>query len=422
MIGGRRTRLTREGWYYVLVLAFVVTGAMLREINLLMIMSGLLLGPLLLNWRMAVASLRPLRATRRAVDTIAAGEMLSVELTVQSGKTWLPRLAPGGWAVTVDDVLRRVGPGHSPAKLHTGVLFWHIARGETARLAYRGKLLKRGRYQLGPLTMSTCFPLGLVRRTEVVPARHELTVLPRLGRLTPAWQALCRRALYAERGRRTQQSALEGDFHSLRDWRPGDSLRQIHWRTTARRRTPVVRRFERPQNADVAVLLDLCQRLPKEDLPEEDAVVERAIRFAATVINDLCRQNSGHVVLGTAGRTAEVLRGPASAGMLRECMMHLALLEAGQGSTFESMLADVLSHLPRNMQVVVITTRRGLGKDGAAQLTQGWMAAGGRPIAPALVVDAARKELDDYFSSDEAAEVEASDPTEDSLAESEARA
>lgn len=397
MIGRRRTRLTREGWYYLLVLAFVVTGALLREINLLMIMAGLLLGPLLLNWRMVVISLRPLRATRRAIEMIGAGEVLSVDLTVQSSKAWFPRMSPGGWAVEVDDVIRCLGPpGHSTGKLHTGVLFWHIARGETARVAYRGKLVKRGRYQFGPLTISTCFPLGLVRRTIVVEAPHELTVLPRLGRLTPAWQALCRRALHAERGRRTQQSALEGDFHSLREWRPGDALRQIHWRTTARRRAPVVRKFERPQNADVAVLLDLCQRLPGEDL-----VAERAISFVATVVNDLCRQNSGYVVLGTAGRKAEVLRGPASSGLLRECMVHLAMLEAEEGSTFESMLADVLSNLRRDTQVVVITTRRGLGEDGAAPWTQGWLAAGGRPIAPALVIDAAKGELDDYFSSDE---------------------
>ncbi|MCE9556244.1 MAG: DUF58 domain-containing protein [Planctomycetes bacterium] len=415
MIGRRRTRLTREGWYYLLVLAFVVTGAMLREINLLMIMAGLLLGPLLLNWRMAVISLRPLRARRRATDMIGAGEMLAIEIMVQSSNAWLPRLSPGGWAVTVDDVIRRVGPGPSNAKLHTGVLFWHIVRGETARLAYRGKLVQRGRYQFGPLTISTCFPLGMVRRTAVMDAPHELIVLPRLGRLTPAWQALCRRALYAERGRRTQQSALEGDFHSLRDWRPGDARRQIHWRTTARRRTPVVRKFERPQNADVAVLLDLCQRLPGEDL-----AAERAISFVATIVNDLCRQNSGHVVLGTAGRKAEVLRGPASAALLRECMVHLAMLEAGQGSTFESMLADVLSKLRRDTQVVVITTRSRLGEDGAARLTQGWMAAGGRPIVPALVIDAAKGEVNDYFSNDEAS-VEAHGQDEGSLAESGAR-
>lgn len=408
MIGRRRTRLTREGWYYLLVLAFVVTGAMLREINLLMIMAGLLLGPLLLNWRMAVVSLRPLKASRRATEMIGAGETLSVDISVASRKSWIRLLSPGGWAVTVEDVICRVGPGYPAGRLRTGVLFWHIARGETVRVAYRGRLMRRGRYQFGPLTLSTRFPLGLVRRSIIVEAPHELTVLPRLGRLTPAWQAICRRALYAERGRRTQQSALEGDFHSLRDWRPGDGLRQIHWRTTARRRAPVVRRFERPQNADVAVLLDLCQRPP--NTMGEDPIAERAISFVATVISDLCRQSSGQLVLGTAGRTAEILRGPASSGLLSQCMVHLAMLEAGNGNTLQTLLSDLLVSLRRDTQIVVVTTRQAEGRaDGLERLLQGWVAAGGRPIEPALVIDAATAELSEFFSSDEKAGVRESE-------------
>ena len=98
-----------------------------------------------------------------------------------------------------------------------------------------------------------------------------------------------------------------------------------------------------------------------------------------------------------------------------QCLLHLAMLEAGDGDTFESMLADVLSNLRRDTQVVVITTRSGLElDDGAARLTQGWVAAGGRPIAPALVIDAGKEELNEYFSG---AEVTGAEEIEDSASD-----
>jgi uncharacterized protein (DUF58 family) len=394
MFRRRRTRLTREGWYYLLVLAFVVIGALLREINLLMIMAGLLIGPILLNWRMAVASLRPLTLVRRVPETVVARDLLSVDVTLQSKRGLLGSWAPGSWAVTVEDNIRRVAPG-GEERLRTSVFFWRTRRGSSARVAYRGRILRRGRYVFGPMTISTRFPLGLVRRSMVVEAPQELIVLPRQGRLKPAWRALSRRALHLERGQRTQFMAMEGDFHSLRDWRPGDARRQIHWRTTARRRAPVVRRLEQPRNADVAILLDLSA-VPSG--AEGEQATERAISFVATVVSDLCRQGGGWMVLGTAARSQQVFRGAPSAALLRECLLHLATLEAEPGETLDALLKEVVSGLRRDTRVVVVTA----SGDGSAHslLRQRWMGPGDRPIPPALVVDAGGDQLDEFYESD----------------------
>lgn len=393
MFGRRRTRLTREGWYYLLVLAFVVTGAMLREINLLLIMAGLLVGPLLINWRMVIWSLQPLRASRRVAESVVAGETLSVDIAIQSRASWLRKLAPSAWCVTVDDLLRRVESREPP--LRSGVMFWRIPRGQSARVSYRGRLLRRGRYVFGRLAVSSSFPLGLVRRTILVDAPQDLLVLPRLGRLTPAWRALCRRTLYAPQGQRTPQVALEGDFHSLRDWRPGDARRQIHWRTTARRRAPVVRRLERPRNPEVVILLDLWR--PYED-GSLDVPTERAISFAATVVNDICRQGQGRILLGTAaGRTA-VYRGPASTALLHECLAHLATVEGSREDHFDALVTDMLSDVRRDAQVVVVTTRNEAAEE--SERWQGWTAPSGRPVRPGLVIDAGSSQLDEFFVCD----------------------
>ena len=52
-----RTSLCREGWYLLLLLAVVLTWALLRENNLLLLVAGLMCGALLVNWRLSAAAL-----------------------------------------------------------------------------------------------------------------------------------------------------------------------------------------------------------------------------------------------------------------------------------------------------------------------------------------------------------------------------
>ena len=72
----------REGWYYLLVLGLVFCGAMLREVNLLLILAGLLLGPLLFNLRAVVVTLRNLEVRRGDRHRNASG-------CANAGTRWL---------------------------------------------------------------------------------------------------------------------------------------------------------------------------------------------------------------------------------------------------------------------------------------------------------------------------------------------
>ena len=108
MIRKRRTVLCREGWYYILVLGVVVGGALMREINLLVVIAGMMFGPLLYNWREVVASIRRLEAERRLPEAICAGDLLVVDVRLHNSSRRY-----GGWAVVVEDQVRRE---NSPAQ------------------------------------------------------------------------------------------------------------------------------------------------------------------------------------------------------------------------------------------------------------------------------------------------------------------
>ena len=56
-----RVTLTPEGFAYLTIAGFITIGSMIRNINLLILMTGIMFAPLLINWRLAVHRLRTLR-------------------------------------------------------------------------------------------------------------------------------------------------------------------------------------------------------------------------------------------------------------------------------------------------------------------------------------------------------------------------
>ena len=74
-----RTRICLEGWYFLAIVLFIAGGAILGEVNLLLALTGMLVGPLLFNWRFVQLSLRQVEVTRRLPWRVNAGETLTID-------------------------------------------------------------------------------------------------------------------------------------------------------------------------------------------------------------------------------------------------------------------------------------------------------------------------------------------------------
>ena len=93
-----RLMLTREGLAYVVVVIFVAAAAILRNINLLILLNGLMIAPLLLSWRISRSTLRRL-VTRRLVSGLwFAGRAETVFWEVTNNRYILP-----AWQLTLTD-------------------------------------------------------------------------------------------------------------------------------------------------------------------------------------------------------------------------------------------------------------------------------------------------------------------------------
>src|SRR5262249_55085866 len=140
----------------------------------------------------------------------------------------------------------------------------------------------------------------------------------------PSWAILLEAEQLGDERRHPQRGTSEGDYYGLRPWQSGDSLRWVHWRTTAKVGRPIVRQFERRRSRDVAIVLDPW--LPPHAGDDDRGRAELAISFAATALYDISTRGHARLTLGIAGDSSRCLAGPASATYCEELLAELAEL------------------------------------------------------------------------------------------------
>ena len=338
-------RLTAEGWYYVLVIAFIIGGAVLREVNLLVLLAGLMLGPLLWNWLLVRWALHHLEASEVPLSRVHVGEPLRAFWLLHNGDAKL-----AAWSVVLDEGVRQEGQrAYRRARVVTPCL----APKRSIRVGYQLTFPRRGSYELGPLRISTSFPLGLVRSSAWLRRRRSVTVWPALGRLHPAWHALLRRSQLGQRTAQPRKGRLEGDYYGLREWRPGDSRRWIHWRTTARLDELTVKQFEQHRDEALTLVIDLWA--PEDASEDRIRSVERVLQFAATVIQDRRRHGDQEVHVVLHGETRESWRGMLKGALASRILDALAMARPTSRKTNPLDARDFASSHQRN--VVVISSR-----------------------------------------------------------------
>ena len=147
-----------------------------------------------------------------------------------------------------------------------------------ARLEWPVTPTRRGRYFLERAYLETVSPLGFWGARTSLAARSELKVYPNLMR-----ERKHVAALFLKRGQigvRAQRQVGQGrEFEKLRDYIPGDSYDEIHWKASAKRGRPVTKVFQVERTQEVYVIIDrsrLSARAAGVD-PTDETTLERSI-------------------------------------------------------------------------------------------------------------------------------------------------
>jgi len=163
-----------------------------------------------------------------------------------------------------------------------------LAGREVRTVSYRLPTLRRGLYRAGPLRMRLTDPFHMVDVVRSFSASSEFIVTPIVERL-PAIEPP-RSYDIGENAGSHSIGAHGADDASTREYRTGDDLRKIHWRSTARTGVLMVRYEERPWQGRSTLLVDLrgaahrtATPVPAGDDPREYDSLEWVVSAAASI-------------------------------------------------------------------------------------------------------------------------------------------
>ena len=302
---------TLSGWAVLLLGVVLVVAAINSGVNTLFLISGTLLGAVLASGVGAWRQVTGLAVRRRLPEGVHAGEPFSVELTLSS------RRRRPAHAVMVEDLTASAG---EPWEAFTPYVPGRASR----TLIYSARVRRRGVVRFTGVRLSSVFPFGLVRAAVELAGGgdEELVVYPALGEVRPSF---LQGQLGGVRERASLQPSRLGttDIHGLREYRPGDNPKWIHWRTSARLGKPVVKEFDREEARRIHVVLDGWLR---PDDPEGAERFELGVSFAATLAAGSTRATR---MVGLSASGTEPIHLPPAAGLgqVRVVLEHLARLE-----------------------------------------------------------------------------------------------
>lgn len=284
-------------------------------------------------------------ATRRVFGAwVVAGDRLREQWTLANSGA-LPVL----WARISD---HSQVPGYQVDRVETAP-----SSGERA-WSTSGVCQRRGVFRLGPWDVEMGDPLGFFRVTHHHPEVSTIMVYPRASRLPdldlPRGRAPGR-ASSADRA--AEETILVG---GLRAYAPGDPLRRIHWKASARHDDFMVREFDREPSGDLWLILDMDADVQAG--AEAEATQEYAVILAASLAAQFLRQGERRAVgVLLSGRNPTLLPPGRGQGQLWRILEALALAEPATGTTLEALLRQSGPTLGSGRTLVILTPSQDAG-------------------------------------------------------------
>ncbi len=354
-----RNSLTLEGLVFIVILAFVAVCAVLRNVNLLVVVSGMMFASLLLSWRINRHAVRYLTVARLTPNWIHAGQPIHLQWRATNHS----RFASYGLTVTDPILPVRNDKGRRTTRRDDRglVVFDQIKSGQTRYSSYRVLFSERGLYRAGPAVVSNRFPLPLIQcgfRTEQV---SELVVAPAIGVLAADWKQRVTGKAGQSEWRSSVRGPDEDEFFGIRKWRSGDNMRSIHWRSTAKQGQPMVKQFDRPVSQDIAIVLDLFadpQRTHAEtSYDDAREICESILSFAATLLSQPGLTLSGRMVIGIAGQVNVVGASFRQSDFVVTMMRELALAQTSANPDVGTVIAHIADLMPNSTPCCVFSPR-----------------------------------------------------------------
>ena len=351
----------------ILAAFFLLAVSLAMRMSQLYFMSAVLVSIPIISYAFGRFALRSLRCSRDVPEFASEGELLTITLRVK-GRSRL--LGP----IRIEDTLpewiasaadRSETPGVTILQLGTATgLPDRNLTVEGVTFTYSAVPTKRGDHMIGPVRVRATDPLGLFEFRCSYPILSRVIAFPSPIRL---------RELRSVTGGEFGDYQFDGagskgsgiDFHGVREYQPGDELRRVYWKSTAKHNRLNVIEFEHSLAQDTLIAIDL--RRGGETGRGPFSALECGVRIAAGIASDAVASGSSVRLVcgGIEGPAATFGRG---ADHLYSIMYALATVEADQPESLPEVLLGHIEDIPRNSALACITSAVDPGLAECAEL------------------------------------------------------
>jgi len=314
---------------------FLFIVAISLRVNQLFIMAAAvgLLAPV--SYLLSSRSLQSLRVRRLLPQRLTTGESAAVQLIVHNTSR-RPH-----FLVQIQDSL----PDGLTAPDGNEHLIVDLAAREQRTITYKMLPLRRGVYELSPLTLLTNDAIGLFEFATSAAQPQQLVVYPKPIALPDMWPEAARASISPKTRKRIR--GREPDLYGVREYVPGDDLRRIHWKATAHRGKLTIVERERPQDMAAVVILDLSRHVHSGRGNESS--LEYGVTLAASLLVQALAQ----------GRRASLIAQGEVDHSVPACEY------PGQRIPFLEALARVEAHCSQSLHTIINEKRRQLYQVGS---------------------------------------------------------
>jgi uncharacterized protein (DUF58 family) len=267
--------------------AFLAIAALALQIRQLYFMAAVVFALPAVAFAFCLLGIGGLEWKREVSERAFEGDEVRVGLRVRN-KARLPR-----FFLWISDTL----PSWFSMKGDPDFVVQTLWPGESVEATYEATAEKRGVYRLGPVGTLVTDPLGLFSMWRRYDVPGETVIYPRPLPLRTT-DLIGSHSLGLTEAEKLASAGSGSDFYGIRDYRPGDERRRIHWKSTARLGKLAVIEYQQGSAEDVVIVLDLKQGT--EVGRGKDTTLEYAVKAAASLAAHAVGQGAAVGLAATA--------------------------------------------------------------------------------------------------------------------------
>jgi len=261
--------LTKRNLLILLTIVFFII-ALNRGIALIYCLFAMLSSTIITSFILSKISISGIEVTRTTLPTSFEDNWLEFKINIKNNGSI------NKYMLEIIDSF----PLAEPENINPLVFVSVILKKNEREYKYRLKCYKRGECELGPLKLQSGYPLGIFfsnktfqdkRRVVIYPKTFPIPSLPLIGG-----------GLISQVG--TESLSKSGgceEFFGIREYRMGDSIRFIHWPSTAKHGSLITKEFEQRISTEISIILNLHQ---DADIGMgKDTTLEYGVKIAGSI-------------------------------------------------------------------------------------------------------------------------------------------